>query len=287
MGYLQDLPLALFTLLAQLAVGITLVGACITRSRCDQPIQARVRLQSLFALAFFAVAALISLGHTGTPLHGPYTILNFDSSWLSREIAMTLLTGLTLLWLAWLRFRKPPSRGECVATLLALAAGGILIYSMSCVYNQPLMPGWHSIGVFPSFLASTFLLGAAWHGVALSINNDSLLPGSIQAASPVLVVLLLGLTLMGACLPLGLTDRSVDSLNASIIAIPYNSLMWSQSLHGLITGLGALLLGVETVRASRGRGFGAGMCAAALTLVAVGELFGRLVFYLSYSRLGM
>jgi hypothetical protein len=96
-----------------------------------------------------------------------------------------------------------------------------------------------------------------------------------------------GLALLAASLPLGLTDRSLASLNTASQIIPYDCLLWSQSLHGLISGLGGLLLAMATVRAARGQGFGLCLTLPALALVVCGELFGRMAFYLSYSRLGM
>ena len=71
MHHLQALPLVFFTILAQLAVGVILVGEIVVRRAPDDAARVRARRQSPAALLLFGVAAIVSLAHTGTPLHGP------------------------------------------------------------------------------------------------------------------------------------------------------------------------------------------------------------------------
>lgn len=286
MQYLQELPLVLFTLLIQMSLGIILVGQCIIRCGVDNPVGERARQQTPLALALFIVAALLSLGHTGTPLHGPFTLLNISSSWLSREIFMVALTGLAMLWLAYLRFRKPPSSKECPAVAVVIVLGLILTFAMSSVYTQKNMPGWNNPSVFPLFLSSIFMLGALWHGLALGFKNTEFKSGSAGAAQPILIWSLIGFVLMAACLPLALPGKGI-SLNSTTVLLPYECLIWSHTVHAMLSGLGMLLMTVAALRATKEKSFCAVLTVPAFALLLAGEIFGRLVFYLSYSRLGM
>lgn len=286
MLYAQELPLVLFTLLAQMAVGIVLVGQCIIKCGPNETTRERVRLQSLAAVVLFGIAALISLGHTGTPLHGPFTILNIASSWLSREIAMVGVTGFFLLLLAFLRFRKPSSSKESLAASMVILVGITLSFVMSCVYNQRFMPGWQSLTVFPLFLSSMFLFGAAWHSVALSVQNVEIGTGSANAGMPILFWGIAGLVVMAACLPLSLPDPS-PALNARTVLVPVKSLAGGHAVHAAASGLAVLLTAMAAVLAGRGKSFKAVYTVPAFVLLLFGEITGRLMFYLSYSRLGM
>lgn len=286
MHYLQELPLVLFTLLVQMAVGIILVGQCIIKCGPNEATRERVRLQSLGALGLFGLAALISLGHTGTPLHSPFTILNIASSWLSREIATVGVTGFFLLLLAFLRFRKPSSSKESLAALMVILAGITLSFVMSSVYNQRFIPGWHSPTVFPLFLSSMFLFGAVWHGVALSVRSVNIGPGSANAGMPILFWGIAGQVVMAACLPMALPDSS-PVLNAATSILPVGSIAKGHAVHAAASGLAVLLTAMAALRAGRGEGFKAAYTIPAFALLLLGEITGRLMFYLSYSRLGM
>lgn len=286
MHYFQELPLALFTLMAQMAIGIVIVGQCILRCGANGPTRQRVRIQSIAGLIFFAVATLISLAHTGSPLHGPFTILHIGSSWLSREIAMVIVTGLALLWLAFLRFRRPFSPLEGAAAMASIVSGVILIYVISRVYNHVEMPGWHNPGVFPLFLSSAFMLGALWHALALSFGKTELLLCAPCAARPVLLWALAGFIIMAASLPLVMPDRSIP-VNPATVLMSFRAISWWHAAHAVLSGIGVLLAALAVMRPTDGRGFCPAITLPAFIFLLAGEIVGRLAFYLSYSRLGM
>jgi anaerobic dimethyl sulfoxide reductase subunit C (anchor subunit) len=286
MHYLQELPLVLFSLLVQTSVGIVLVGQCILAGAPDEEIRERVRFQSIAALILFGIATLVGLGHTGTPLHGPFTIANVSSSWLSREILMLGVAGFALLCLAYLRFRKPYSSRERSVAALVVIAGLILCYVMSRVYNQRFTPGWQSPAVFPLFLSSLFMLGAVWHGIALSVKRSSISEPPAGALRAVQFWALAGCVIMAACIPLSLPGLNV-MVNPWTIQIPYDCLKWSHALHALFSGTAVLLLAAAVFRVANRRTLSVTLTVPAFLLLVAGEIVGRLAFYLSYSRLGM
>jgi DMSO reductase anchor subunit len=54
-----------------------------------------------------------------------------------------------------------------------------------------------------------------------------------------------------------------------------------------VSGRGVAALALAAARALRGKGWTPTLAVPAFILALAGEVFGRLVFYLSYSRFGM
>ena len=283
MEYLQEFPLVFFTLLVQMAVGMVLVGKCVLGNEADRALREGVRRQNVAALLLFAVAVVISFVHLGTPLHAPFTLLHVMQSWLSREILMIGLVGLALLWLVVVGRKKQAADGEKKAMIVAGLCGIALLFVMSCVYNQASMPGWRNWGVFTAFLASMCLLGGSWHGVVLSLRKEG---APVRALGPCLVWAVLGLVLMAVSLPLAMPEQSTF-VNPVSRLLPPACIAWSHGLHALASGLGVVLLALAAARGMQGKGFRPALTVPAFLLIVLGEVFGRLVFYLSYSRLGM
>ena len=283
MEYLQEFPLVFFTLLVQMTVGMVLVGKCVLGNEADRGMRESVRRQIITALLLFAVAVVISFVHLGTPLHAPFTLLHVAQSWLSREILMVGVVGLALLWLVVLGRKKAAVESEKKAMVLAGLCGIVLLFVMSCVYNQATMPGWRNWGVFVAFLASMCLLGASWYAMVLSLRRES---APARALGPCLVWAVLGLVLMAVSLPLAMPEPS-PLINPVSQILPTVCITGSLGLHALVSGLGVVLLALAVARGLQGRGFRPALTVSAFVLIALGEVFGRLVFYLSYSRLGM
>ncbi|WP_291331253.1 DmsC/YnfH family molybdoenzyme membrane anchor subunit [Desulfovibrio sp.] len=283
MEYLQEFPLVFFTLLVQMAVGMVLVGKCVLGNEADRALREGVRRQNVAALLLFAVAGGISFVHLGTPLHAPFTLLHVAQSWLSREILMVGVVGLALLWLVLVGRKKQAVEAEKKAMVLAGLCGIVLLFTMSCVYNQGTMPGWQNWGVFTAFLASMSLLGASWHAVVLSMRKEG---APVRALGPCLVWAVLGLVLMAVSLPLAMPEQSY-LVNPVSRLLPPACIAGSHGLHALVSGLGVVLLALGAARGMQGKGLKPALTVAAFILIVLGEVFGRLVFYLSYSRLGM
>jgi len=260
-----------------LAVGIVLVGQLMLVETGNDATRTLVQQQSLAALAFFVAGTLASFFHTGSPRNSPFTLLNIGSSWLSREIAMNCLTGLALLWLAVLGRGK--SAQEEFAAIVAIVVGILFIFVTSRVYNQKYMPSWNNLGVLPAFLASMLLLGTLWHGLVLAYAG---LP--VPLASPTLAAVI-GLTLMAVSLPLAAPDQSLV-VNERVMAVPYSCQSRARGLHALLSGAGVCLFLWAVLCAPTGY-LNATLVCLAFALLAVGEIFGRLVFYWSYTRLGV
>lgn len=281
MVLLHEWTLVLFTVLVQAAVGTVLVGECLLRKADDAAERKRIRRQSLVAFAFFAVAGVISLGHTGYPFNSFYTVFNIGSSWLSREIAALSLTGMVFLWLAFMRMKEEEQAAEKTAALLVVVFGFLLIGVMSRVYRLSIAPAWDSWSGFLAFFGSAFLLGSLWQALATGRSD-----GGKKFGAPLVALAFVGLAFAAASAPLGV-PTATGGVNPATVLVPASCIASTLALRMALSVLGVALLALSVIRAASGCGKCACVPVLAFGLVLLGELLGRSMFYLSYARVGM
>jgi DMSO reductase anchor subunit len=146
----EDVPLILFTLLAQIAVGgfwamswmfphlwtlvpILLIGVCL------------------------GTGMVASFAHLGTKKNARYALRNLRKSSLSREILFAGLFGVG--WLSVTLESMVWHRNSFELTAMTVIFGIGLIHNMSQVYRFPAAPGWNSWRTNAGFMVSALLLG--------------------------------------------------------------------------------------------------------------------------------
>ena len=171
---MEELPMILFTVIAQMAIGaFWALGFVQLRGRLRKlPGEAIDRVTDT---SLFAVGPLLILGffaaffHLNDPFHAPFTLLHVGSSWLSRELLSGVLFGGFGFVFAACQWNKWLSRTvrDVLAVLTALS-GLALLTSMSGVYcTVRTIPAWHTPAVPVFFFASALLTGPL--AVALSL----------------------------------------------------------------------------------------------------------------------
>ncbi|SPT53511.1 DMSO reductase anchor subunit [Actinomyces bovis] len=175
-----ELPMILFTVLAQMSVGAFLtLGALqvVGHLRHDKT----WTTDRVTRAALFAVWPLLVLGfaaaffHLGDPFHALNTFRNFGSSWLSREIVFGVLYGALgfactgFEWFGW------GSRGtrQVLAILTATAGVGLLVSMIQVYYSVRTVPAWHNSSTWLLFLGSALLTGPLAVAVALLFSWTS------------------------------------------------------------------------------------------------------------------
>jgi len=147
----SELPLVFFTLLTQMAAGMAVA------SLFSGPLSL---LLLIVIGGLISAAGLIAFFHLGTPSNAWRAVFHLKKSWLSREILMFGLFGLSVLLCLFL-----PGMGK-----LPLAFCGIgLIYSMAKVYRLRSIPAWETHQTLLTFTVSAVVLG----GLALEIIDAS------------------------------------------------------------------------------------------------------------------
>lgn len=169
---LSEWPLALFTVITQMAVGafVTLgVVVVLASRRYSETVVDRLATPALFALGpLMVLSMLMTVFHLGNPLNAPNAILHWQTSWLSREIwFVSGFTGLgfvffVLQWHRWLSVRL-----RTIFAVFTAAFGLLFVWVMANVYLIPTIPAWNSWTTIAQFYATTFVLGPLCLGLAL------------------------------------------------------------------------------------------------------------------------
>jgi DMSO reductase anchor subunit len=170
----EEMPLILFTLLTQMAVGglwamlWMFPGMWLAR-------QNDTTLPSLLPLLLIGVSfssgAFASFAHLGTKKNAVYVFRNLRRSSLSREVLFTALFGLG--WLLTVLANMTSHRGTLEVTAITATLGLGLVYSMSRVYRLPAAPGWNTWRTNLGFMMSALLLGLSLMAPLLAYESNA------------------------------------------------------------------------------------------------------------------
>lgn len=160
----REWALPVYTILMQLAVGSLFVlwlirsfsGSKFSHQEID-----RIMLNPMLVIAFTAAVAMAGAHfHLSRPFHSFLAVLNFKSSWLSREIVFSILFFLTTMSLLYMTFFKTHRRLLITGLgWLAIVIGSVLIYCMARIYLIPTQIAWNSTTVIFSFYTTALMLG--------------------------------------------------------------------------------------------------------------------------------
>jgi anaerobic dimethyl sulfoxide reductase subunit C (anchor subunit) len=304
---LSELPLVIFTIIAQMSVGSFVVLGLIhlIGGRSGRDVIDKVSDPALYAIGPILVLGLVaSLMHLGTPVRAVNALGHLGTSWLSREILFGLLfaaIGGAFAFCQWFKWLTPRLR-QALAGLAALV-GIALIWSMSMVYLLPTVPAWDSWATPARFIATTVLLGSLAVGAALVVTADVRRrrgAPSDEAADRVIMSSLRGIAIAAIAmlgvefvvLPLYVGQLATEGSAAT--AASSGALVTTYAGYGVIQLVlvfcGVALLGVFLSRLAK-RFSAARLLAiapvAAFVLVFAGEIIGRMLFYASYARVGL
>ncbi|MCB9137007.1 MAG: dimethyl sulfoxide reductase anchor subunit [Caldilineaceae bacterium] len=162
---IREWALPVYTILMQMAVGallmLWLVRAASLRRYAPAGVDRVLRLPLAAIWITTLTAVTASHWHLSRFYLSPLAVLNWRTSWLSREIIFTVLFfALTtaLLWLLW--FRDGRTRLKTALGWASVAAGYGVIYSMSRIYLLPSQAFWNTPLTLAGFLLASILLGA-------------------------------------------------------------------------------------------------------------------------------
>ena len=304
---LSELPLVVFTIVAQMSVGSFVVLGLIHLfgGRAGRHVIDRASDPALYAIGPILVLGLLaSMMHLGTPIRAINALRHLDSSWLSREILFGLLfaaVGGAFAFCQWFKWLTPRWR-QGLASLAALI-GLALIAVMSMVYMLPTVPAWNSWATPARFFATTFLLGSLAVGAALvaaaevrrrrgTVGDEATQRVIISSLRGVAIgaIAMLGVEFVVVPLYVGKLAIGGSAAAAASEGALVNTYGWFAVVQLVLIFLGVALLGVFLSRLARPFNT-ARMLAlapvAAFVLVFGGEIIGRMLFYASYARVGL
>ena len=160
----REWALPVYTILMQLAIGALLILWIIrwlASPKFSPGEMDRIIRNPILVIFFTVIAAMIGAQfHLSKPFHSFYAVLNFRTSWLSREVVFTILFFLTL-GSVWLVSRYKQNHRKLITALgwIAILFGCTVVYCMARIYLLPTQVAWNSSTVIISFYTTTLLLG--------------------------------------------------------------------------------------------------------------------------------
>ena len=189
-----EIPLVIFTLLAQMAIGAFVTIFIIYSFLSNKLIAGQITLIPLLATgAAVIVALLVSFFHLGSPQNAWRALNHLRKSWLSREILFA--TGFAGLWaiLTGLRLVKFGNFSVWMILATVTAVSGLVaVYSMNRVYQLRSVPIWNTGRTLLEFTLSTLSLGCLLTG--------TLLPREAPAGVVVWIAQTCSVTFFASCL---------------------------------------------------------------------------------------
>lgn len=304
----RDWSLIIFTILTQMAVGSFIVLGVVyffAKRKAGEAEADRLSDRALLAIGpILVLGAIASLFHLGTPLNAYRAVSNLGSSWLSREILLTvtfIVIGGVFAIMQWRKLATPQAR--TVVAWVAAVVGIALVYAMSNVYMLRTTPGWDTAYTPIMFFTTAFLLGTLAVAVAYVANHaylqrkgapgletqKELLRGALRWFSFVAIALV-GVNFLTTPLRTAyLAGSDAPAANQSIqILMDDYALIYALRLVLVFVGAGILGLFIYRNAISAGRERVLGYLAyAAFVMVLVAEVLGRYLFYATQVTTGL
>lgn len=274
---MAELPLILFTICIQAAIGIMLFMVIANLLQKEQEYKLSVTVAAVLSV----VGVLISLAHLGSPTLALNALLNLGSSWLSREVLFSgTFMGITVLY-AIVLYLKPKFKTALNFLGWTASIVGLLdIFMMAKAYTSSSVPAWQGIEPFVEFFVTMIVLGIAGLIITSVKKLDKKIIGyfSITAATMVAVQVAFAVP---HYIQLGLMGGA-GALSAGILN-DLNILVFAQWFL-LVLGVGLLLYS----KLPLGKG-GFTIYYVTATALCIGLIIGRYLFYAIFvaSRVGL
>lgn len=269
-----EIPLVIFTVLTQWAVGIVIAIALFEwfKPKFLQSVGKHAFKKSVYlALGLSIGGTIASLLHLGNPFKSYMSLIGTFHSWLSREIIAVIAFNIFLIVLFYVWWKMSDKEGlrKWLGSLTALVGIVLVLISGMVYYQMALHPEWNHWTTFGNFLLTGLLLGflTVSYFVLKGIDEED-----TELVFPFmgryLAVLIVGLlvTIAGSLISPGIVDVAE--------AVAVSPLFWIRIFGSLLipaTLIIYMLVGKKSAIAK--------YVLAAATFAFIGELSGRALFY--------
>ena len=313
----RDWSLVIFTVLTQAAVGAFLVLQVLEYLSARRTTFAGTRGLPV-VLAVLSAGLFAALFHLSDPLQAARAVVNFSSSWLSREIVFGSLFAALLGALVWREWREADTSPTSAAPAiwlprLAAAAGLAFLGCQIAIYLLPAQPAWNSFATPAGFGGTALRLGILGVAAGLVVPRLTMTADALPMSDPASrgrtqAATLRGLALAGIAalalefivVPLHLASLAANPLPAAAASVQrltgdYGGILLLRL--GLLGAAAAALVGVlVTIRRAGGPSepsvlsphpLASALTCSALVLTAASEVCGRFLFYAMQVRVGI
>ncbi len=299
----REWALLAFTILAQLATGmfvvLMIVRAFAVRKVGLEQASQWIDLPQYVVFPIMGLGLLASLFHLGKLSHIIGAVPNLVTSWMSREVVVSVAFVILVGIYALLQWQKITTEGvrAAIGWLTALV-GLVLLGCMSATYMLPAQPSWNSFATPANFYTTALLLGVLGAASALLANyvRISQRAASLEAALrstlqglAIAAIVLVGIEFL--VLPIYLAYLSTQGAPAlhtlsSLVGTYAFALVSRLILVFVGAGLLAAYLYNSASKAAK-ESVLANLTYSAFVLVLVSEVLGRFLFYATHYRIGI
>lgn len=303
----REWALPVYTVLMQLAIGaLFTLWSVRSRSLNDHDVDDIDRFFRMPILVVFLTIIVAMIGshfHLSRPYLSFLAVLNFSSSWLSREIVFTILLFLScglLTYLIW--FQRGHTTLKTALGWFSTLSGCAGIFCMSSLYLIPTQPSWNTPNTILSFYATALILGvtsACAFMVMDTILSDTQEPRLSEIRHRILQHSFSWFTVL-----VGLGTVIIIFLNVGDLSLMRNGDELMQMSLSLLLGVyrpllilrfimlvvGAAVLEFAVLRIQWGRKplmDNVAPIYLACLLILIGEILGRFLFYAVHIRVGV
>lgn len=164
----MELPLVLFTVLSQAAIGLVLMNAVRLHAG---PGGGNARKEWTLVAALMGVGIAASLFHLGHPLESYRALAHLEKAWLSREV---LAAGIFFALAAFAAFTGR-EKGSPVLVWASVLTGLLALLASGMTYAPPALPAVNNALPTVFFLISAVVLGAGFASWFAAAGNQPLL----------------------------------------------------------------------------------------------------------------
>ncbi len=267
MGELE-LPLVIFTVLSQLAVGGLIVLWSLEFSKTTVSVSTGKKVAGSLVI-IVAAALLASLFHLGKPLEAYRAITHVGSSWLSNEIVSFSAFFIVAVAYFFLWEEGKESARTLVGAILT-GIGVFSIFATGMAYHMPSVPAWDNVAPFVFFALTAILLGATYVGSAVIILDKK--PVNLYK----LIIAAVLVSLISTVLYISMLSGGTESAAMTAENMMNSGAFWFRAILTWLVPL--VLLGMVFLSKSKKVDNTTILFSLFITLF-IGELVGRVLFY--------
>lgn len=265
--------LFLYTVLSQLAVGTIVMIFVADAMGKGGEAPPKTSLYAV-ATASIALATVASLFHLANPMHAPFTIFHLTSSWLSREILFTLITGACSLIALILRTRQAKKEARLTFELIGTVCGVLLVLSTCMSYLIPAQPAWNTLLTPLEMFGSILALGSV-------IVTPTLAETKTRRIESILGIIGLAIIFVAAALKVPVLSSSSAPEAAATAQLVLSDFMPVIILAVLCCAAGIVCLAVMSFSKKQRKGSKA-MVIASIVVALCGIVALRFLFYAAH-----
>ena len=305
---LREWALPIYTILIQLATGVMLALWVIKAIFQKQLSDSDLKSMNLIPLGIIVLTILMGVigahFHLSRPLFSLFSILNIKTSWLSREIAFTILLFLfSVITLGFHILKTDHTRLSNVSGWLTVFWGFCTVYCMANIYILPTQTLWSSSYSLFSYFATTLLLGVtSLSAILLMVLNYSKLNDDVRCGKYEKVIrtslpwmagfsMLFGLIVFSLNIQSITSLQQIDHMSARISLQLILDLYWPLVILRFVF----LILGiihfcsVVFIRLKQGNVLNEMINPSYISFIFIvaGEVLGRFLFYATHVRVGI